>query len=750
MINALYPARRFCLLALGAGLGLSSACAPKEDSTDSVVNIEPLADAGIDAHVGAGDLDAQGPMRACSEPGCACEPGSAPKTCYPEPTFGANGTKICAQGTMSCRSGTWTQCETLLNYDLASVTHRSDVRLGVIKSSLVSDASTCNVCNPDCFVAVTAPVTADLTPTNSVNVDYSPGAGGITLHAIVNGTQRGSGSATAICGNGLFENGLPSGGVEQCDDGNVANLDGCDSACRLETSQNWFCPTPGAACRVGVCGNAVREGSEPCDDGNNVVGDGCGMNCVAEPTCAVGSPCDSSCGDGIKLATDLDEQCDDGNPRSQDGCSSTCQVEPGYTCTDVTGTLPASFPLTVTFRDVIAIPKTGYTRHPDFEIFSGSGSTGMVGATLVGGKPSYTGACQQGSTLASTCGSAQSTSAANFAQWYANADIANVMTRTVTTMTMTKVMSTTNYRNPTFGASLFPLDTGGFIASNRESLTASHNFGFTSEIHHWFKFNGGEILTFSGDDDVWVYVGGKLALDMGGLHSRQDRTIRLNATGSVDCFAGNSTSAGACATASRALGLVVGNVYEMALFHAERHSTGSNFDLTLNGFVATKSQCVPFCGNGIITTDEFCDDGAMNGLAGQCFSDCSGRASKYATSASYFRDYTATGTCRIPPERPLWGALTWTGDARTGGSIAFKLQGAETAAGLAGAASVTVTLPTAATSGSFDIRTALAGAGLQADVPYLRVTALLTSSLDQKITPVLRTFNVAHTCVNAQ
>jgi hypothetical protein len=35
-------------------------------------------------------------------------------------------------------------------------------------------------------------------------------------------------------------------------------------------------------------------------------------------------------------------------------------------------------------------------------------------------------------------------------------------------------------------------------------------------------------------------------------------------------------------------------------------------------------------------------------------------------------------------------------------------------------------------------------------VPYLRVTALLASSLDQKVTPVLRQFDVAHTCVNAQ
>ena len=37
------------------------------------------------------------------------------------------------------------------------------------------------------------------------------------------------------------------------------------------------------------------------------------------------------------------------------------------------------------------------------------------------------------------------------------------------------------------------------------------------------------------------------------------------------------------------LGIVPGNVYEMALFHAERHTGESNFDLTLTGFVAARS-----------------------------------------------------------------------------------------------------------------------------------------------------------------
>jgi fibro-slime domain-containing protein len=730
--------RRFVLVAIIVQLLV--ACATGEDGVDGEDIFVP--DRGDGSSGDGGSMDATLINPACAEPGCACEPGTLPKSCYPEPTYTPEGTKLCAQGTMTCRAGNWSSCETLANYDLSFARSVGELQLGRISSALVADAATCNACNPNCFVATTAPVTADLTASNSSNVDYSPIQGGITLHVLVNGTQRGSGSATAVCGNGTYENGI-NGGVEECDDGNVTTLDGCDANCRLEKNVDWFCPTPGSPCKVSSCGNAVREGSEPCDDGNDVIGDGCGLNCVAEPSCPVGSACSSSCGDGIKLASDVSEACDDGNPRSNDGCSSTCQVEAGYTCTDVTGTLPANFPLTVTFRDFVSFPINGTTKHPDFENASYSAPLGLVNDTLTSGKPTCV-------ATAGTCRTALTT-AANFNQWYANAEINNVMKKYVTTMNMAKQGATTAYKNTPLNSQLFPLDGRLWTAANKESTNSGHNFGFTSEIHHWFQFKGGEVLTFSGDDDVWVFIGGKLALDIGGVHGSISRTIRLNASGSVDCFEGTAASGTTCATATRALGLQVNSVYEMALFHAERHTSQSNFDLTLNGFVATKSSCVPFCGDGVITTLEFCDDGvALNGLAGKCFADCSGRASKYVTSASYFRDYTATGTCKIPPERPLWGALTWTGDATLGGTIAFKLQGAETAAGLTMATPVTVTLPTTATSGSFDVRTTLAGAGLQADVPYLRVTALLTSSADQKNTPVLRQFDVSHTCVNAQ
>ncbi len=100
-----------------------------------------------------------------------------------------------------------------------------------------------------------------------------------------------------ICGDGLLTPPL-----EVCDDGNVIDGDGCDANC-----------TPTA------CGNGVVSVGEQCDDGNVVDGDGCRADCSLEV-----------CGDGI---LDAAESCDDGNTDDGDCCSAVCGLEVGA-CSD--------------------------------------------------------------------------------------------------------------------------------------------------------------------------------------------------------------------------------------------------------------------------------------------------------------------------------------------------------------------------------------------------------------------------------
>jgi fibro-slime domain-containing protein len=197
---------------------------------------------------------------------------------------------------------------------------------------------------------------------------------------------------------------------------------------------------------------------------------------------------------------------------------------------------------------------------PDFEAFSGAKPTpGLVDAQLgADQKPVYASKCQGGTMSATDCPyGQQTTSQANYDTWYRNTENVNKPYLVYFQLASSGGVSTFSSK------AFFPLDGAGWGNSGTGQDGKQHNFGFTTELHTTFKYTGGEHFTFTGDDDLWVFINGHLALDIGGLHPSASGTVDLDAS-------------------ATALGITAGNNYPLELFHAERHTSASNFRVDTN------------------------------------------------------------------------------------------------------------------------------------------------------------------------
>ncbi len=176
----------------------------------------------------------------------------------------------------------------------------------------------------------------------------------------------------------------------------------------------------------------------------------------------------------------------------------------------------------------------------------------------------------------------------------------------------------------------FPLDNDPRGFGNYGNT--GHDFGFTTELDYFFQYNGGEVLTFRATTTCGCssIASSRSTSAASTPHSGvaspwATKTACARSTRKTACRAAHRPS-----TAPPILASAWSKVafYQISFFQAERHTTASNFRLTLQNFLPTHSQCVPTCGDGKVVIGEVCDDGtAQNtGAYGHCSANCSGRA----------------------------------------------------------------------------------------------------------------------------
>jgi len=96
----------------------------------------------------------------------------------------------------------------------------------------------------------------------------------------------------------------------------------------------------------------------------------------------------------------------------------------------------------------------------------------------------------------------------------------------------------------------------GIDGSGTASSNPYHNYGMSMKAQAKFEYVPGQYFEFLGDDDVWVFINGRLVVDIGGIHTSRTRAVDLDT-----------------------LGLTPDSTYTFQIFYTERYKVEGNFKM---------------------------------------------------------------------------------------------------------------------------------------------------------------------------
>jgi fibro-slime domain-containing protein len=328
-----------------------------------------------------------------------------------------------------------------------------------------------------------------------------------------------------------------------CGDGVVTCRNGFFSACEVgDTTRDCenACGSGSETCHAGVWGSCevapvAQSCSDQCGAGDQTCQDGAWGPCEVR---AADLPCEDACGQGLQhcendqlgvcqvpvSARDCSTACGAGHEVCADGAWRPCDAPQ-----------PKAPVIKAVIRDFQPSTNSDFERPADGQ----RGDEPYLVEPILGADdtPVYSGDPRIHTV----------TSADTFYAWYHDGPSSIRIDYDLQLAYATDRPGYVVFDSPFF----FPIDNQGWGNDGN-----SHNYHFTLATELSFRYAGGEVFSSESDDDSWLFVNRHLAINLGGLHEAEGRSVSLDEHAAE-------------------FEITPGETYPIHVFFAERHTVTS-------------------------------------------------------------------------------------------------------------------------------------------------------------------------------